>query len=242
MNASFEIKTQVFQGPLDLLLSLIEKRKLSISDITLAQVTDNYLAHLQQFEQFPIADSADFILIASTLLLIKSRSLLPSLPLTEEEQGSIEQLEMRLKIYKRMKELSIGVSSIFGKHIIFPRSFVEPTAVFSPGPTLSSSTILESITNALKALPRKEVLPQTVVKKIISLEEMIERLTTRVKSSLKMSFNSFAGMGKEEKVNVIVGFLAMLELVKQGIVNVAQHERHGDIEIETDQVGVPNYS
>jgi len=242
MSASFEIKTEVFQGPLDLLLSLIEKRKLSISDITLAQVTDDYLSHLQKFERFPIGDSADFILIASTLLLIKSRSLLPSMPLTEEEQGGIEQLELRLKIYKRMKELSEGVRSIFGKHIIFPRAFVEPTPVFSPGPTLSTSTILQSITNALRALPRKEVLPQTVVKKIISLEEMIERLTTRVKSSLKMSFNSFAGMGKEEKVNVIVGFLAMLELVKQGIVNVAQHERHGDIDIETEEVGIPNYS
>ncbi len=242
MATTFQVKTQAFQGPLDLLLSLIEKRKLSISDITLASVTDDYIFHVKQFESFPIADSADFILIASTLLLIKSRSLLPSLPLSEEEQTSIEELEMRLKIYKRMKELSVNVQSMFGTHIIFPRSFVEPMPVFSPGPTLSTQTLLQGIKNALQALPRKEVLPQTIVKKVISLEEMIERLTTRVQSSLKMSFKEFAGVGKEDKVNIIVGFLAMLELVKQGIVNVAQHERHGDIEIETDQVGIPNYS
>jgi len=242
MTASFEIKTDTFQGPLDLLLSLIEKRKLLINEISLAQVTDDYIAYVKRFESYPLGDSANFILIASTLLLIKSKSLLPSLELSSEEETSVEELEMRLKIYKRMKELSQNIAQGFGKNIIFPRSFVEPTPVFSPGPALSLAAIVQGIRNAIHALPKKQLLPRTIVKKVISLEDMIERLTTRVRSSIKMSFKDFAGIGKEEKVNIIVGFLAMLELVKQGIVNVAQHERHGDIEIETEQVGVPSYT
>ncbi len=238
----FEIRTSVFKGPLDLLLDLIEKRKLLINDVALAQVTDDYIVYVKQLGQFPLADSANFILIASTLLLIKSRSLLPSLPLSEEEEASIEELELRLKIYKRMKELSGRIAAKFGESPIFSRSFVEHKPVFSPGATLSLASVMQAVKNALNALPQKETLPQTIVRKVISLEEMIGRLTARITSSIKMSFREFAGVGKEEKVNIIVGFLAMLELVKQGIVNVVQRDMHGDIEIETEHVGIPKYS
>src|SRR4051812_32375972 len=100
----FLVKHEQFEGPLDLLLSLIEKRKLFINDISLAKVADDFINHIKNFEQFPIGESANFILIASTLLLIKSKSLLPTLQLTEEEQGSIEDLETRLKIYQRIKD------------------------------------------------------------------------------------------------------------------------------------------
>ena len=73
----FTVKTQSFEGPLDLLLDLIEKRKLFINDISLVKVTDDFIAHVRQFENLPMAESAHFILVASTLLLIKSKSLLP---------------------------------------------------------------------------------------------------------------------------------------------------------------------
>ena len=100
---AFQIKTEVFEGPLDLLLNLIEKRKLFINDIALSKVADDYIAYLQSQEKFPIAQSADFLVIASTLLLIKSKSLLPNLNLSEEEQHDVNDLERRLKIYQRIK-------------------------------------------------------------------------------------------------------------------------------------------
>src|SRR4249920_742770 len=103
-NSHFRIKTEVFEGPLDLLLSLVEKRKLFINDISLAKVTDDFIAYIQKFDNMPMADSAQFILIASTLLLIKSKSLLPSLTLSEDEEEGIHDLETRLKIYQRIKE------------------------------------------------------------------------------------------------------------------------------------------
>jgi segregation and condensation protein A len=239
----FQIKTEVFEGPLDLLLNLIEKRKLFINDIALSKVADDYIAYLQSLEKFPIADSADFLVIASTLLLIKSRSLLPGLNLTEEEQKDIGDLEKRLKTYQRIKELSLHIKNSFGKNIIY---FPEPRKaipVFSPDQTMTKENLLTAIISVIKALPKAvENLPKAAVKKVISLEEMIGNLTQRIQSSIKLSFREFAKVGKEERVNVIISFLAMLELVKQGIVNVKQNNQFEDIEIETQNTGVPHYN
>jgi segregation and condensation protein A len=240
---TFQIKTEVFEGPLDLLLSLIEKKKLFINDIALSKVADDYIAYLQNQEQFPIAQSADFLVVASTLLLIKSRSLLPNLNLTEDEQKDIGDLERRLKIYQRIKELSIHIKNHFGKEIIFGAEPRKAIPVFSPDQTMTKENLLTAILNVIKSLPKvAENIPKAVVKKVISLEEMIGNLTQRIQSSIKLSFREFAKVGKEERVNVIISFLAMLELVKQGIVNVKQNNEFEDIEIETQTTGLPHYN
>lgn len=240
---TFQIKTEVFEGPLDLLLSLIEKRKLFINDIALSKVADDYISYLQSQEKFPIAQSADFLVIASTLLLIKSKSLLPGLNLTEDEQKDVGDLERRLKIYQRIKELSIHIKNQFGKEIIFAAEPRKAIPVFSPDQTMTKENLLTAIISVIKALPKAaENIPKAVVKKVISLEEMIGNLTNRIQSSIKLSFREFAKVGKEERVNVIISFLAMLELVKQGIVNVRQNEQFEDIEIETQSTGVPHYN
>jgi len=240
---TFQIKTEVFEGPLDLLLNLIEKRKLFINDIALSKVADDYIAYLQGQDKFPIAQSADFLVIASTLLLIKSKSLLPGLNLTEDEQRDVGDLERRLKIYQRIKELSIHIKNQFGKEIIFAAEPRKAIPVFSPDQTMTKENLLTAIISVIKALPKAvENLPKAAVRKVISLEEMIGNLTTRIQSSIKLSFREFAKVGKEERVNVIISFLAMLELVKQGIVNVRQNSEFEDIEIETQQTGVPHYN
>lgn len=239
----FTIKTPVFEGPLELLLSLIEKRKLLINDISLAQVTDDYIAHIRQQANFPIADSAFFILIASTLLLIKSKSLLPTLEITPEEQGNIEDLELRLKMYQRIKELSLHIKERFGKDILFAKTEsknIQP--VFSPSPEITAANLVGAMRTILQNLPKHEPVPKAIVRKIVSLEEMIHRLTERVQSNLKMSFKDFSGMGKVEKVNVVVSFLAMLELVKQGMIDVRQDMHFSDIHMETQEVGLPRYN
>lgn len=238
---SFVVKHEQFEGPLDLLLTLIEKRKLFINDISLAKVTDDFISHIQNFDKYPIGESAHFILIASTLLLIKSKSLLPTLSLTEEEQGSIQDLEIRLKIYQRIKDASIHVRELFGKEIIFqPSQTRKFEPVFSPDESMNLLNLAQAIKDVLKQLPKKEKIPQVIVKKVISLEEMIGNLTNRIQSSLRISFREFAG-SKEDKVNVIVGFLAMLELVKQGIIHVNQDGTFEDIQMETKDIGVPRY-
>jgi len=240
---SFSIKTEVFEGPLELLLSLIEKRKLLINDISLAQVTDDFIHYLESHPEMPIYQSSQFIVIASTLLLIKSKSLLPTLELTEEESKNVEDLELRLKIYQKYKEAGEKIAEIFGKNISFERNYV-PTndeVIFAPSKNISIDSIKESAMRALQKLPKVEKLPQAIVRKVVSLEETIQKLTHRVKNNLQMSFREFAGVGKEEKVNVIVSFIAMLELVKQGMIAVTQSDAYEDIRIETKEISTPSY-
>ncbi len=238
----FTVKTSAFEGPLDLLLDLIEKRKLFISDISLAKVTDDFIEHVRNFENMPMGESAHFILVASTLLLIKSKSLLPDLNLTEEESGDIRDLETRLKIYQRIKEASRHVQKMFGGEMIFGQSQSRPVQpVFVPSPEFSLEKALYALKDLINRLPKKENLPKHVVDKVVSLEDMIGTLTGRIQRQLKMSFKDFAGEHKGNRVNVIVSFLAMLELVKQGIVHVSQESEFGDISMETKEVGVPKY-
>ena len=233
MDSAYKVQLPIFEGPLDLLLDLIEQRKLLINDVSLAKVTDDYLAHIKEQGNFSLPGAAHFILVASTLLLIKSRSLLPSLALTEEEEGSILDLERRLMLYKKMKDLSAGVQGLFGKEIIFfrePNHSVVP--VFTPTKEITKEGILSAIQNVLRTLPKKELIPQLIVRKVVSLEEMIEDLMGRMAHALNMSFTEFSENAKGDVSQVIVGFLAMLELVKRGIISVKQDNHFEDIKMQ----------
>ena len=245
MSQDFTVKTPIFEGPLEVLLGMVEKRKLFISDIALSQVADDYISHVQKIQtdgKYPMAEVAQFILIASTLLLIKSKSLLPNLNLTLEEEQNVNDLEIRLKIYQRLRNASEHIQKNFGKKIMFmPQDRKNVIRIFSPDKDTNVPSLLLAVKNILKNLPKKEFIPKAVVQKVISLEEMIGRLTTRITSSLRMNFSNFAGEHKGNRVHIIVSFLAMLELVKNGIINVKQEKDFSDIEMETGQVGVPTY-
>lgn len=241
---AFSVKTEIFKGPLDLLLSLVEKRKLFINDISLSKVADDYIEYLKEYERLPVGDAASFILIASILVLIKSKSLLPKLDLTDDEQESIEDLESRLKEYKKFKELSVHIEKRFGKRVIFPRVHVSKhiQPVFTPDQSMTHKNILAAVMSAISKVPRPEPIPKKTVQKIVSLEETIDILTKRINNCLKMSFSEFSGKkGKSERITVVVSFLAMLELVKQGTIIVRQERIFSDIDMETQDLRVPRY-
>ena len=242
MATGYQVKLESFEGPLELLLDLIEKRKLFINEISLASIADDYIAQLKTFEKFPVDFVSNFLVVAATLVLIKSKSLLPQLSLTPEETQDIKELEDRLKEYQRIRELSLHVKNLFGKEIIFPKGQTKETVtVFAPSVEMSTENIFAAIRDVVGRFPKKTALPKVVVKKVVSLEEVMDSLTKRITGSLKMSFKEFSGAGKVEKVEVIVSFLAMLELVKQGLLAVSQ-EKHGeDIIMETGVIGTPQY-
>lgn len=230
---TYTIKTKNFEGPFDLLLQLIEKRKLHISDISLAHITDDYIAHIKELDSFPLGEAAHFILIASTLVLIKSRSLLPTLALTPEEEGDIRELERRLIEYKRIKELSAHIEKQFNIRPIFiPAHTSRITPVFSPTKKITISAMYEYIKHVLSLLPTKEMIPQAFVKKVASLEDTIMLLMERIKKDMKIRLGDFNKTGAAGKIHIIVSFLAVLELVKRGAVLVSQHTQFGDIHIE----------
>lgn len=235
----FAIKTPVFEGPLDLLLDLIEKRKLHINDISLSQVADDFVSHINNAD-LQIGDIAHFVLTASTLLLIKSKSLLPALSLSKEEEIDIAELENRLKVLEKVKKISLDIKSIFLKTPLFTQyGYPKRIPVFAPQKNMNLANLEISLKSVLNSMPEpKASIPRAIVKKVISLEEVIENLSKRVQGAIKLSFNEFAG-NKVEKTTIIVSFLAMLELVKQGIVSVTQSDKFSDIEIETDTLQVP---
>lgn len=243
---TFTIKTEVFEGPLDLLLTLIEKRKLFINDISLSKVTDEYVQYVQRLGEYSLSDRTQFIYIASTLLLIKAKSLLPTLSLTEEEKTDIADLEKRLKELEIIRRASLVIEKQFGEKYIFPRGdFKIDVSVFVPSTDTSVENIREAIGRILSSLPKKQIEPKVKIKKSISIEEMMGRLTDRIKSAVRMSFREFSGgkslLDRGERVNVIVSFLAMLELVKQGVIEAQQEGLFEEIHMETQEIGIPRY-
>jgi segregation and condensation protein A len=232
---SYQIKTDAFEGPFHLLLSLIEERKFFINDLSLAQVTEDYLSYVNKLEKQDPSEISSFIVVAATLILIKSKSLLPNLNLTSEEEGDIHNLEERLKLYELYTKLGGNIKSMFGKKIIFaPLERKNDFLVFLPDDRITKESMMTFARDALGRMPKKVFLPEVEVKKVVSIEEMISRLTERIEKTLEMNFKDFAGVAKtkEEKVVVIIGFLAMLELVRQGILHVIQESNFEDIIIK----------
>jgi len=234
----YQIKTTGFEGPFGLLLDLVEKRKLFINDVSLATVTEDYLNYMNKLGGLPAqaglspAEVSNFILVASTLILIKSKSLLPNLDLTQEEEGDIHDLEEQLRLYEIFTKLGGNIKNMFGKKIIFaPLERKNEVLVFLPDEQISCESMMGFAKNILGSMPQKVFLPEVEVRKVISIEEMIDKLTERIKNSLKMNFKDFTGKAttREEKVFVIVGFLAMLELVRNGILHAVQENDSADI-------------
>lgn len=244
--STFTVQTGEFEGPLELLLDLIERRKMHISDISLAQVADDYIEHINKIGELPMSDTAHFVLVASTLLLIKSKSLLPGLELTSEEEEDMKDLERRLSLYKRVRALSKGIEKNFGETILFPTLCApEREKIFAPHKSITVKNIFSSANSLIASFPKAETLTKTIVDKVKSLDEMMGELSERIQKNLKMTFKEFSSTGKkgkEEKLNVVVSFLALLELVKQGAIAVQQSVTFSDIEISSEDVNLPNYS
>lgn len=239
--SSFSVKTEVFEGPLELLLDLVERRKLLINDISLAAVTDEYMRQVSIMQELSLPNTAQFVQLAATLLLIKSKSLLPVLQLTEDEELVIDDLEERLRRYAIIRQGAEVILRDFGKQIAAGRGYAPDT---EPLFVTDSFTTVEALRLAmgevLQNLPRKEVKPRVQVRKVISLEEMIDKLEQRIRREMKLRFSDLMGEEKE-KPNLIVGFLAVLESVKQGSIMVAQAGRFADIEIEIERTSTPRY-
>lgn len=237
----YHVKTKAFEGPIELLLRLIEARKLPISEISLATVTDDYIAQIKGFENVGLRDVTHFIVVASTLVLIKSKALLPLLQLTDEEEQNIDDLERRLKLYKLFQDLGIKLGEQYMSSPLYARKYKPSEAVFSPDKKITQNNLREALENVFAVMPQVEKLPETSITKVIHIEEMMDNLIDRVQEGIQLSFNQFVQKGrnastpeeaKEAKHYVVVGFLAMLEMVRNGIIDVLQQNNFEDIAIE----------
>lgn len=222
------------------MLDLIEARKLLVNELALASITDEFIEHVRRQESFPMEETANFIQIAATLLLIKSKSLIPDLELTEEEKGDVADLERRLATYERVRDAARELARVFGKRVMIQAGEKKPEVFFAPSRDMATGSLESALARVLAAREEVEKLPEARVKPMVTIEEMMDQLAKRVESALTLSFKDFAGSARE-KVEVIVSFLALLELVKQGAVAAEQFENYGDIRISHSGTGVPRY-
>lgn len=230
-----KIKIEQFEGPLDLLLQLIEENKLEITKVSLASVTEQYIQILNRSAKEKIATSelADFLVVAARLLLIKSRALLPFLEWDKEEDEG-EDLTKQLKIYKEyleaMKLIQLMISK---KHFSFSRqkllTFEE--IGFAPPGKLTKSKLKEVFNGIINNLDPFLDLPTEIIRKTIDIQEKISQIRQRVFNQASTKFSEILKEAKD-KTEVIVSFLAILELMKQKTVIVRQDKIFEEITIE----------
>lgn len=237
----FTIRTDSFEGPFELIIELIDRRKLSVNELSLTQITDDYISFVRGHEAFPMEDAAQFIGVAATLLLIKSKSLIPELELSMEEEEDVDDLKRRLIQYEKVREGMRELSKVFGKAVLVSRGERAPEPMFAPSRDFTVERLSEALRGALQALEKaEEKLPEVRVRPLVTIEEMMDTLLKRVQTAMTISFADFS-KGSAEKVEVIVSFLALLELVKQGAVEAMQHDPFEDIRITNTSAGVPRY-
>ena len=218
-----------FDGPLDLLLSLIDERKMEISEVSISSVTEKFLEYLESLDETDALELADFLVIASKLLLLKSKTLLASVE-PEEDEGT--PLEEQLRRYRELVRISKILNTRWEKNQVgYER--IEPPRIpeIIPLPeNLSTDALVASLRTLLDRIKPPKALPQTHIDRSISLKETIARLRELVISEKRGSFFQYLSE-KASKTEIIVSFLAVLELVKQKEINIHQEKVFSDIAI-----------
>lgn len=239
MSETFEVRAPTFEGPLESLLDLIESRKLPISQISLAEVCDAYLAHIEKLRELPLGETAQFILTASALLLIKSRTLLPTLDLSVEERESVEELERRLAYYALVRKTAHLLRRSWNKTplLLLDQAPLRP-AVFAPAEA-TTHTIRAAAGRILLTLPKPIDMARAAVAPVLALEDVIKSVHARLSRAIKTRFSDLTKSA--DRYELIVHFLAVLELVRAGSASVSQEKLFSDITIELESLGAPRY-
>ena len=231
---SYKIRLEIFEGPLDLLLYLIKKEELDIYDIPITRITEQYLEYLNLMELLDLEIAGDFLVMAATLMQIKSKMLLPPDPegVETEELDPRAELVRRLLEYKAFKEAAEDLRGFeAGRSGIFSRFGVEPEIDGSDSAFIEVSLfdLIQAFSKVLKGLPKETF--HEVVKDEFTVAEKIVDIQERLKRQSKIYFSSLFKEAKH-KSEVITIFLAVLELIKQKQISTRQDDYFGEIEIE----------
>ena len=243
------VHLSVFEGPLDLLLHLIEKNKVSIYDIPIVLITDQYLEYIEEMKRQDLDVMSEFLVMASTLLSIKARYLLPK----KEEESEEEEADPREELVRQLLEYKMYKSyaeALWERHEnaddIYVKMPTIPPEVLSYEPPVDPAGLVEGITlSKLSAVFRQVMSRQkervdpvrsrfgSIKKEEVSLEEKMEALFFYAKEHKHFSFRLLLE-GARSKTEVVVTFLAILELMKTGDITAVQEEQFADIQIESN--------
>lgn len=228
-----QFKLEKFEGPLDLLLDLIEKEELNITELSLAHVADQYLEYIKENKNIQLDNLAEFLSVASKLILVKSRALLPMLEFTQEEEEEIKDLTLQLAEYKKFKEASLKLGKIAeAGNICYSRDgFSGIKSIFYPPEDVNIFDLKKYFQAVLIEIPIIEKLEEEIVREVMTLEEKINDLQNVLRQRIETSFTDLTA-NATDKIEVILSFLAMLEMVKQRIIDVDQGELFKDIKMK----------
>ncbi len=230
---NYDLFLEHYQGPLDKLLELIEEKKLEITLVSLAQVTAdflNYIKKLENDDEISRRLITDFISIASKLLVLKSKILMPSLELEEDEENEIKNLEIRLKIYREIKQTQIFIRNQWKvKSQMFNRELLTGSGpLFYPPSKLTKEELYKVFFKIVEELERTLKPIETVKTEIINLQKKIEEIVKRL-TEKPISLKSLRK--QETRGELIALFLAILHLIKDQLIHVEQEKNFEEIQI-----------
>ena len=235
---SYTVATPTFEGPLDLLLQLIERAELDITNLALAQVTDQYLEHLRNLAVLPAEEVSAFLVIAARLLQIKSEVLLPRTPSREEgKEDASEALARQLLLYRQFKRVA---NALEAREAAGLKTYLRVVAVQRPETTLDLSGVgLIDLFIAARAIlfdddDRAEL--RTVVSPpVVTIREKIRLISSLLRQKGQLTFGSML-RNSNSRIEIVVTFLPLLELIKRHMVRVEQEIRFGEIDIEPSEL------
>lgn len=233
--ANYQTRLPMFEGPLDVLLRLIERHQMEITDVSLVEVTDQFLAHIEQLAETDSDAIAEFTMVGTRLILLKSRSLLPRPPvLDEDEEPDPDDLVQQLQAYKRLKVVAEQLGKrrdsgfiSYGPQtpgpVTLPRGIAPPKlAQYEP------SVLIRSLRRRLSAVPPAM---QTIrQRRIVSIREMIQRVSDLASRASTFRFTKVTE-GYETRTEVATAFLAVLVLIRGRSLDASQDALFGDIQL-----------
>lgn len=239
----YQVTLPLFQGPLDLLLHLIEREQLDITKVALAQVTDQYLQYLASLKEVDANLLSDFLVIAAKLVFIKSQALLPKPPVDvsrEEEEDVGDQLVRQLQVYRQFKQ---AVQMLRAREVLHLRSYVRVAVprVLEPRLTPGEITLEELVVAARHALAihsSNPVVDQVVSPIVVTIGERIALIRQLLERLSQVTFSALVHLCTR-RLEIVVTFMALLELIKQNVVDVWQEAPFGEIVIYRRQDTLP---
>lgn len=231
MNKPLELDN--FSGPLDLLLQLIENREMDITEVSLREVTEQFLMYLEEVEESPAHELADFLVVATKLLLIKSQALLPFLEVEEEQDP--DELAAQLKMYKKYAEATVAIEERIAQQLfLYPKKAVKQQqrdVSFHPPEGTTDARLRELFVDVLQRLEPVVRIPKAAMQKVMTLREKFTQIHSLLERSVKLNFEQLL-VDAKDPAEVVVTFLAVLEMVKQRSVAVRQDDPFATITIE----------
>jgi len=224
-----EVKLEKFEGPLDLLLQLIEVEKLNITEVALSQVTEQFLKYLDKLEVEKSEELADFLVIATKLVYMKSRTLLPYLNPEEDEGPSLAD---QLKMYQQYIEASKKVNIYWQQNRIAYGRVEPPVKNIEFVLPLNARTkdLYKMMEKLIARLRPPTPLPKITIDKAISVKQKVDSIWTALKQHKKMNFKDLLATA-ENKTEVIISFLALLELMRDQKAFINQDSAFGNMEV-----------